>query len=179
MYFRFTNCLVKVKKNADCVRFEGRQRRSVICASAEMLCSSGYSQWELWDSLISFCASSVTLKSALQEHESSHSDKDSFSDVHTANPAGRRCGGHFSSTQPCSHWVQRSNNSLTLQTQPQQWRVAPASHSHKWLAVIPESSQRLYNFKFFSEMICRRGTRGQVPASLSLCSARCEEFLSG
>lgn len=67
---------------------------------------------------------------------------------------------------------------LILQTQPQQWRVAPASHSHKWLAVIPESSQRLYNFKFFSEMISCRGTRGQVPALMSLCSPRREEFLS-
>lgn len=30
---------------------------------------------------------------------------------------------------------------LKLQTQPQQWRVSPASHSHKWLPVILESSQ--------------------------------------
>lgn len=109
----------KKKKYADGVRFEGRQRRSVICVSAEMLRSSGYTQWELKDSLISFCASSVTLKSSLQEHESSHSDRASFSGVHTANPAGGWRAGHFSSTQHCGHWVQRSNNSTnTTNTTP-------------------------------------------------------------
>lgn len=122
MYFMFTNSLVKVKKkkkDSDCDRFEGRKRCGVICVSAVMLRSSGYTQWELRDSLISFCASSVTLKSALHEHESSHSDRASFSGVHTANPAGRWRGGHFSSTQHCGHWVQRSNNSTnTTNTTP-------------------------------------------------------------
>lgn len=30
---------------------------------------------------------------------------------------------------------------LIVQTQPQQWRVSQATHSHQWLAVTPESSQ--------------------------------------
>lgn len=50
--FRFTN--------ADCVRFEGRKRLTVIVCLRRC---SGYSRWELWHSLVSFCASSLTLKS--------------------------------------------------------------------------------------------------------------------
>lgn len=170
----FPNCLVTVKTTS--IVFEGRQRQSVMCVSAaEMLHSSGYSHWELWDSLISFCASSVTLKCALQEHESSHSDRDLLSGVHTVNSAGGWSGGHYSSTLHCRHCVQRSNNSTNSTNSTS--AVACFSSESQPRATCCHS--RIFaNFKLVSEMICCRSTRGQVPALMSLCRLGCEGFLS-
>lgn len=62
---------------------------------------------------------------------------------------------------------------LKLQTQPQQTCFSSESQPQ-----VKSHSGIFPNFRFVSEMICCRGTRGQVQALMSLCRLGCEEFLS-
>lgn len=91
-----------------------------------------------------------------------HSDRDSLSGVHTVNPAAHLSGGHFSRAPRCKHHTCALRTRLILKMQPQRWHLAPKNPK---------------DFRFVSKMIFCWGTRGQVPALMSSCSSRCEEFV--
>lgn len=139
-YFDYLKLPCYGKNNVDDV-WRHTQAECDVCVSAEMLPSFGYSHWELWDSLISFCACSVTLKCAPQEHESRHSDRDLLSGLHTVSLLVAGLEDTIPAHCTADTALRGPTTQLILETQPQQWRVSQASHSYKWLAATPEVSK--------------------------------------